>query len=105
MTIRISFFKAPTVHHRGFEVEEIFLKALNRFSENLTGTAREALRLAQSREPCRMALPCLPRPNGVGGELHQVSRSCRHFDGARPIEFCLRPTSAELLAGRLSPSG
>jgi hypothetical protein len=92
MTIRISFFKAPTVHHRGFEVEEIFLKALNRFSENLTGTAREAL-------------PCLPRPNGVGGELHQVSRSCRHFDGARPIEFCLRPTSAELLAIRLSPSG
>jgi hypothetical protein len=35
MTIHISFFKAPIAHHRWPKVEEIFLKALNHFSENV----------------------------------------------------------------------
>ncbi len=57
----------PTGRQEGAQYEQNFL-----CSHSVRHwRAREALRQAQSREICRTAPTCLPRPNGVGGELHK----------------------------------
>ena len=37
-----------------------------------TGVPGKPIRHTQGRELCRTAPPCLPRPNGVGVELHSI---------------------------------
>ena len=71
MTIHISFFEAPTVHHRWSKVEEIFLKALNHFSENVNQVSHfcRSFYVPSPINPCLCAGRLSPRPETPAGSI------------------------------------
>jgi len=71
MTIHVSFFRAPIVHHRGSKVEEIFVKALNHFSENVNQVSHfcRSFDGAKPHQPLPSRRQAEPRPETPAGSI------------------------------------